>query len=200
MIITDSILEGCRQKLGPVPRRFSLWARWTYLPVQKPLWCNGQEPLKYFFAGQKKLLEEGRVVWGHLIQANGLLFKPGPHNCPGEVVYCVDTRQHLGPEDLAPIASSLYALKGVRCPSSDLQVISDYLANERQRVFGLEVPAAISPSAPCAISTVFFDRQHLPGRMLRSTYFPILISPSRPRIAMVVPSRFWPEAMRVIWN
>lgn len=196
----DELLNECRRKFGPAPRRFSLIDRFSYLTVQRPNWCREDEPLSRFFTGQRRLTERGEVVWGHVVQANSLLYKRSRHNCPGEVVYCLDPRVSFGPDDLASIARSLYMLKGVPCDASELQFISDYLANERKRVFGLEVPKQISPSVPCAITTVYFERRHLPDGVLSSTVFPLLVSPTQPRIAMVLPSRYWPEELCGMWG
>ncbi len=172
----------------------------VYLRSDKPVWCTPKDKLSLYFAGRQRLLEEGAVIWGHVVQANRLLFSPGKVNCPGEVVYCLDFNRQGTLASLAPIAETLYKLKGEPQSSPELTTISEYLANERIRVFGLEVPAAISPDLPCAVSSIFFDRKHLPNGVLSQSFFPIIVSARDPRLGAIVPARYWPQPLLNLWR
>ena len=63
-----------------------MWDRLTYWRVPKPLWLrlSPSDNLTTLFRRMKRLFREGVVVWGHLIQANALLYEDGSDNCPGE--------------------------------------------------------------------------------------------------------------------
>lgn len=195
----DVILEECKRKFGAAPRQFPFLDGLLYLRSGKPAWCTHKDKLSLFFEGQSRLYAEGRVVWGHIIQVNRMLFSPGPYNSGGEVVYCLDHNRQGVLQALGGIGPALFALKGKPQSSPELATISEYLYNEHIRVFGLEVPRLISGDLPCAISSVFFNRKHLPNRVLSKPCFPIVVSKQNPRLAAVVPSRYWPASMLDWW-
>lgn len=196
----SALLDQCRSSFGPSPRQFSARDYKAYLRSTPPFWCLLGDDLMQFFKHQRYLLEEGDIVWGHVVQANSQLFQAGDSNCPGEVVYCTDPTRDVDLEKLSSIAMHLYGLKGKRAEDASQQYIGNYLANERKRVFGFPVPPSISPLLPCAISTVFFNRNHLPDKRLSNSFFPTLISRIQPRTAMVLPSRHWPQLFTQFWQ
>ncbi len=176
----------------------SLWF-WQkgYLKIPMPDWA-GPDALSLFWRKYPILLRKGRVVWGHTIQANQLLFEPGRHNCPGEVVY--DLAGVCGPRELSVVARKLYALKGTRPEQPELAGIANYLTDEMVRTFGLAVPEVLAPSPQLRISSVFFHRGHLPGRMLASSFYPLLVSEETEGVVMVLPGRWWPAELAKNWE
>lgn len=199
MIDPDEELARCRAAVHEARRRgFSLWERWTYLRVARPAWA-ARDALETFFSHRAALLAHGRVTWGHTVQANSTLFEPGFHDAPGEVVYVADPDAPVDVDALAHIAHQLYELKGTAQRDPTFSELSHYLADEHIRVFGLPVPALISPQLPCAISTIYFARKHLPDGVLCKGLYPILVSDAEPRVAMPLPSRYWSEALRRFW-
>lgn len=203
--MSDIILDACRERFGPAPRRFGWYDRTTYLFCFPPAWA-AKDDLHTYFANRQRVLREGVIVWGHVIQANSKLFRREPNSAwggtdlPGEVVYCPDPEQDVSVYALETIARALFALKGKPQEDSRKQFFSDYLANELTRVFGEPVPETISPDLPCLVSTVYFEREHLPGECLRRVYFPLLLSATEPRVAMVLPSRYWPPSLTSLWQ
>ena len=195
----QNLLEQAREALGPAPRTFSPWLSLTYLRVPKPRWLTPRDGLVDFFRGREQLLREGNVVWGHLIQANSKLFRPGKKDHPGEVVYPLNPNREVHLEELAEIAQRLFQLKGTSPSDRELAGLAKYLTNERIRVFGLRVPREVAPRTRCGISTVFFRRPHLPDRMLSCSFFPLVVSRQDPRLAAVVPSRYWPQELIESW-
>lgn len=193
-------LQQCRHEFGEAPRQFSWIDRMTYLSSNRPSWCKRTDKLTLYFDNQKQLLEQGDVVWGCVVQANQLLFSPGTMSCPGDVVYCLERDRPDVLETLRQVARELYQLKGEPQDRAELNEISQYLANERIRVFGLPVPETISPTMPCAISSVYFDRRHLPDRVLRQSFFPIVLSRTTPHIATILPGRYWSQSLLNVWR
>lgn len=197
----DSVIRQCSANIGLIPREWRWWDRWTYLRVPKPLWLrlDPSDHMTTYFRHAEKTLGEGVVVWGHVVQANRYLFESTHFNCPGEVVYCLDTLMRPHPDYLSEVANRLYSLKGTHQTDPDLAYISNYLANERIRVFGVPVPPSISPSFQCRISTTLFVRKHLPKRRLCSSLLPLLVSQTEPHVAIPLPARYWPSAFRDWW-
>ena len=196
----NDLLEKTRRTFGRAPRTFPLWERWTYLNTPRPIWCTSQDDLSHFFQAKWKLLEEGVVVWGHIVQANRLLFEPGRINCPAEAVFSLGQEFDEMVPYLGAVAHSLYELKGTSPPQSALNRIAAHLANERTRVYGLEVPSALSPVTRCMLSTIFVDRNHLPARQLLTSWFPLVVNPRPPHYAMILPERYWSPLLKVMWR
>lgn len=194
------LLDECRKAFGTAPREFALWDRLAYFRVAQPAWVHGNPPddLCLLFDNLELLFSRGIVVWGHVVQANQLLFGSGHHNCPGEVVYSLDDAR-IEPEDLEQIASRLFALKGTEPQDRESRRIADYLTDECQRVFGLSVPGMLSYPFRCEISTTFFARHHLPGRRLCHPLLPLVVSPHQPRLAMPLPAKYWPSELVAWW-
>lgn len=195
-------IHECIENFGLAPRRLSLWDRLTYFRIPRPRWlpANSSDGLSTLFQNLHTLFTEGTVVWGHIIQANALLFQPGLDDCPGELVYSLADARRVDPDDLGQVAHQLYSLKGSAPEDPELAPIATYLTDEMIRVFGLPVPKTISPNLPCRISTTFFVRKHLPLRRLCTPLLPIVVNPSEPYVAMPLPARFWPQPLIDWWS
>lgn len=195
------IMAECLNRFGEPPRRLALWNR-PYFHVPKPDWLKEipDDKLMTIFRHLPAVFSEGLVVWGHVIQANVLMFEPGPHNCPGELVYCLDRRRLVEPSDLQRVAFALGQLKGTQPQDAELTPIAEYLTNERIRVFGLPVPRSLCSSFSCRISTTLFVRKHLPEERLCKTLLPIVVLPEEPHVAMPLPARYWPKELLQWWR
>lgn len=199
----EHLLQQCTQRFGRVPRRFWPWTR-GYMNIPDPFWLKDfpKEELGKVFKYAPNVFATGRVVWGHIIQANALLYREGDDDCPGELVYSFDSLEQgeSYEEYLGDVAHDLYGLKGTHPKQPELATIAEYLTNERIRVFGLEVPPVISPTYSCQISTTYFVRKHLPGRRLIKMFLPIVVQTKAPYVALVLPERYWPQELLDWWT
>lgn len=199
----ESWIKQCAQQLGPTPRNFSIWDRYTYLRVARPEWLyqSPQDKLETFFLNRVSLWKNGRVVWGHIVQANNQLFSPGRYDCPGEVVYSMESNDSIAVNDLASVASKIFELKHSKVRSPSTEPIAQHLENQMTRVFGMPVPDSMGPPKSLKISTVYFVRKHLPKpkRCLEKGLMPLLVHPESPHVAMIVPSRYWPVPFQEWW-
>jgi len=167
------------------------------LDIATPAWA-ANDPLASLFAAVPHLLRNGRVVWGAMIQASQALFTPeSPVGAPGEVVY--DPTGRAPAAALHDVAQALFALKGRPFDDPALAAVSQYLADEKTRAFGLDVPAAISPY-PLKIASTWFDRQYLPGKVLAHRSFPVIISPAQPGLLLFLPAVVWPAVLLQAWR
>jgi hypothetical protein len=196
------VLRKCIQNFGQPPRAVSLWDRLSYFHVPKPIWLrlNPADKLTTHFKNLNTLYSEGIVVWGHIIQANVLMYEEGRHNCPGELVYSINDPNRVDPEYLRGVAQELFRLKGTEPSNPELQTIANYLTDEMIRVFGLPVPSSISQSNRCAISTTYFFRKHLPKRRLCKRLLPVVVNRQKPHTATVLPERYWPLELVEWWS
>lgn len=197
----QDIIEQCHRRFRAPPRRLPLLDRFSYLRIPQPEWLreDPSDALKILFDNLGTTYKHGRIVWGHLIQANNLMFEDGEVSCPGELLYSLDDNERADPQVMSGIARQLYALKGTSPSNAELLSIADYLADEMIRVYGLRVPPTISPDYRCRISTTYFYRQHLPGGRLMASMMPILVNPREPYVALPLPGRYWPESLLSWW-
>jgi len=176
----------------------------NYVQITMPMWAEW-DALAKLFADIPSLLREGRVVWGHIVQANSSLFEGGiQEGHPGEVLY--DPSGVLTPTGLAPIAHELFAsrrqieaLRAADPPQPERLKLAEHFENEMTRARALPVPAD-GGHGELLVSTTYFYRDHLPEKKLLLPYFPLLILDRSPGSVMVLPSRWWPEPFRAIWS
>jgi hypothetical protein len=215
--MTDTI-RICNRRFGSPPRRSWWWSdRRDYLKVRTPDWIAHypDDPLALLFRRSADVFAQGVVVWGHVIQANMRIFDHGDSDLPGEVVYSLAADQdRIDTRRLRGIAERLYALKGTAPHDQELASIAEYLTDEQLRVFGLPVPASIcsnasgsgiagpsiaGPSMACRISTIYFVRDHLPGRRLAGMLLPVVVLPQAPCLALPLPAIYWPKPLLAAW-
>ena len=200
----EEIIAKCAENFGESPRAFSLWDRLTYWRVVRPEWLyqNPNDELESLFLNLRNLRRDGKVVWGHFIQANNLLYSPGRDDCGAEVVYSLDDTNPVTPEKLGEIAGGLGALKHTKPADPELASVADYLTSEWTRVYGKPVPRSISPGHECRMSSIYIVRKHLPesGQYLRLPFLPIIVHPIAPHVALALPSRYWPESLVEWWK
>lgn len=196
------LLFECEQNFGPAPRRFSFWDRVTFFRVSKPRWlrANPYDALTNHLKNLESLFASGMVTWGHIVQANSLLFESGRDNCPAELVYSIENLDRINPEYLEQVAEELFWLKGTNPSEKGLKPIAHHLTDEMTRVFGLPVPSSISPALKWKISTTFVVRKHLPGRYLCSSLLPIVLNRREPHFAVPLPVRYWPQKLIEWWQ
>lgn len=164
--------------------------------MTRPYWAE-EDDLSALFDRDQHLLEHGRIVWAALIQANSLLFEPQYRGgAPGEVLY--DPYNRVWDADLASLARVVAALKDTTADDPASRAIGAYLADERQRVFGWDVPARVLPY-PLKISTTYFDQLHFPDGMLSMPAFLVLISDAAPGFVKPLPVHLWPRDLVQRW-
>jgi hypothetical protein len=188
----NTILGECRTCFGDPPRSLSLVEKLRFR-IRPSLGLRLRyDPLLRIYDDQNKLRDRGRVVWGHLVQANSLLFGPGRNDCPANVIYEPASSNENGHAFLAPIARSVYALKGRRYDDEDLDDCARWVTNELLRMVDAPLPAQLSQGRTILFSTLVVHRKHLPAGYLSCSFFPLIINPAETPSVMILPSEYWP--------
>ncbi len=155
---------------------------------------------KELFENQDVLFSEGKVVWGTLIQANSLLFSPGPYDHPAVILYSLDEEIDSNPKLIKKIAKRVYKLKGKKT-DKDLQEFSDMLKSEHTRKWKIPIPLHISKNIQCFYTTSLILRKHLPFGYIYDRLFPYLVCPEKTNVGSILPSRYWSELfIRKYWT
>lgn len=192
----SALIEECRQRLGREPRSFWFWNR-PYITARPPAWMKDhpQDPLWGIFKLQSRLLQAGRVVWGHIVQANTLLFEPGSDDCPASVLISQDNLADRCPDKLREAAQAIFALKGTTPRDPVLAEFARVITDERERHWQ-HVPTQLSGLRETYNVALMFFRKHLPVGYLPplGLPYPVLTIPGETSV-LVVPGRYWPKAL-----
>ncbi|MCA9231389.1 MAG: hypothetical protein KDA57_12105 [Planctomycetales bacterium] len=192
----QALLHQCRENFGPAPRRFSRWkiVNWLFIPI--PEWCNREDEIELFFRGYFNVLRNGYVTWGHVVQANVLLFQEDENDCPGEVVYCCDEAATVRPESLEKLARSLFQLKDSKPNDLRLLEIAEHLTDEYTWAFALHVP--VKGGMDFALSTTHFCRKYLVDGKLSYSLMPLVVCNNKSGVVVPLPKEYWPPEL-VLW-
>lgn len=196
-----TFLEACSLAIGEPPRpRLPAKNEMHYLLPVPPKWVteSESEPFSGYFEDRQRVLREGHLVWAAIVQANTMLFDPGPHDHPAEVVYTLDPGQVEDPARLLQVAERIYALKETAPEDEELARLAHHLTVETERLFGQPIVPWLSNGMDLELSSVMVHRKHLPSGFLRRSVFPILVAPD-PRWVMVLPERYWPTGLVDWW-
>lgn len=192
-------IQETREIFGDPVRKFGFFKR-GYLSAKAPSWCKkGGDAMWMNYEDQWKLLTEGVVVWGTIVQVNRLMFEPGPHDCPGTVLYSRSMKTGDSLVPLMNIASQLFKLKGQHADDPECQRYGDMLENEMDRAMGIPIPMVITGGIPLRSASVVFHRKHLPVNYLTAGFFPLLIH-KETKSCMVLPSKYWSPDIVEHWK
>jgi hypothetical protein len=129
------VLEAVREALGPRPRVMDNDTVVTLTPTTPP-WLPATDRLAGTYRELDRLLLEGDVVWGALVQANNLLFRPGPNDHPALALYAADRSFDDRPETLQAIARRPFRLKNTTPEDAAERRLADMVTNEMERGLG----------------------------------------------------------------
>lgn len=125
------IITECKMKFEYKKERFNILER-MYNKLKKPhfMKISNDQRFKCIFDDQKLLFSEGRIVVGHIVQANTLLFEPGKLDHPACIVFSEDAYFDGNIDELYEIAHSLYALKGTVVEDSEIRKFVEVITDE----------------------------------------------------------------------
>jgi hypothetical protein len=194
----EEFLAACRDAIGDPPRTIAE-EHLAYLLPAPPDWLDPSDPFTYYFEDRMRILRDGRVVWGVIVQANNLLFAPGAQDHPADVLYAPDPDQVQDPDTLLVVSERLFTLKETTPDDAHLARFAHHLTDERKRDFAMSVPEWLSAGVQMEMSAAMLHRTHLPSGFLRRGTFPLLVV-SNPRLVMVLPQRYWPAGLLEWWE
>jgi hypothetical protein len=195
-----AVINETRNNFGEPPRKFKFWEK-MHLHIRPPEWVRLIQDTRFLalYEQQDLLYREGIIVWGHIIQANELLFEKGKRDHPAAIVYSLERIVDREPEILARVARFLFSIKGKET-DQELQEFSEKLAGEIVADWKLPVPLSLAGGVQCFYITTMVVRKHLPKKILSGSLFPFLVCPAKTDVGMILPARYWPERFkRKLW-
>ncbi len=174
------IIDACRERFGPPPRSLHATdakACRLELPSQlEDLFAQTNDPMLRILVDQSLLRDRGQVVWGHLVQANQMLFDPNNTKpLPANVVYSLDAYFDGRVGLLEKIGYGLFSHKGSVPDDRELQEFVRVITDERERIMRRELPRSYCNGRSVYFTTCFIVPEHLPSGYLAETEFPMLV-------------------------
>ena len=164
---------------------------------------SDNDELRVIWDEQKKLLKKGKVVWGALIQANQMLFRIDHYHAPGEVICSDDSHFDAYPDELRDLAKACGSLKFTQPDEATEAELARDITDEYVRSFGKPIPprflADWTTGQRVSRYTVFFQRNHLPEKVLCEGIFPLLTHPECESV-MFLPCELWGAQMLEFWR
>ena len=200
---TEVFLYQSRKRFRELSSKISVNSI-SYNLLLPPIWMIRARDRRFcsLYRDQHILFTKGQIVWGTIIQANVLLFKPGKANCPAAIVYSPDTKFHNNPGELGKIARELYELKNkiIEHPEViDLKIFAEAITNEMDGLLNIKIPNYLTSNNLVYYTSIMVYRKHLPLGYLKQNYFPVLVAPKYTSASMILPSRYWCPTLTQIW-
>lgn len=160
------------------------------------LWLN-LDHLRIVLRDQHYLRDRGDVVWGYLVRADERLLSPRNRRIlAAEVIYSPDTSF----DDRVPVlhgaASRLAQL--IESPPADeeLEAFARVIREEQVAARRLPLPPSLGDGRDLFFARCLVQPSHLPGGCLANGLFPLVICPEKTDAVMILPERYWPDALR----
>lgn len=164
--------------------------------IRPPSWITEDDPLRQVYRAAPELLQSGKIVYGHIVQANLLLYKKFmPYNCPASVLFSLDPAFDEHPEWLWRMACELYEYKGRKDVSAEMQPVVNAITDEMQCRYNEPLPKSFAEGREVYYSNIMVHRKHLYGRRLMGSLLPILANPDQVQGSMILPKHYWSQGM-----
>lgn len=196
-----NILLDIENNIGKPGRKFSFIDKLTWLKLDKPQWNWKDDDIAILINNWHRVFKEGKLTWGHIIQANVLMFEPGKANCPAEVLLWLDSLDRFDIDEFESMADELYELKGESdiLEDKDEKEYAEHLEDEMERNFGSNIPHSISQGYNVKSSVIYCQRKHIPNGVLNVSILPMLYLNENPMLTVIVPQKFWSKEYLELW-
>lgn len=144
-----------------------------------PQWIieDKEEPLKVIYKDSKKLIADGDIVLGHIIEAAPELLLEGEIDLPVTIIYSLDSQFSRG-EELEELASKV----------KESEIFTNSL---EKRIFNEKLPSSLVGDREVYMTTLILCRKHLPMRVLSRELLPVIVMPDETNASIVVPKYYW---------
>jgi hypothetical protein len=187
--------------MGSVPRSFPRELQ-KYLHIEPPVWLkkSPDDEMHWVYGDQDKIRKQGKVIWASVVQANSLIFRPGPSDHGASVIFSLDPWFDSHANALPTLAAELFALKGTDQEDAHSAAFARMLTNEMTRAMMLPVPKRFTEGREVFHSSLMLVRKHLPIGRLTGKLLPVWIDPENRGKLLLVPAAYWPASLTAIWS
>lgn len=172
------------------------------LRLSRPFWLDSSDPMSEIYSKKSILLQQGEIVYAHIVQANTILFKRfPPFDCPAQIVYSSEPYFSMHPEVLQDIAWGIYKYKGRAMDTvpDDWKEVARVITDEYDRSdfkFSLNVDGQ---AVEYYLIPTMIHRKMLPKGKLCGNLLPVLTVPGCKQV-MILPKKYWTKEFSKAWK
>lgn len=171
------------------------------IKLKRPSWLDSSDPMSEIYSKKSLLLQQGEIVYAHLVQANNILFKRFPPlNCPAQIVYSEEPYFVKHPEALQKIAWGIYDYKDQALDTvpDEWKEVARVITDEYDRSdFKFSLNVVGQTLEYNFIPTMIF-RKLLPKGKLYGNILPVLIKSDCKQV-MILPKEYWTKEFTDAW-
>ena len=171
------------------------------IKINRPDWLKSYDPMSQIFLHKSMILQEGKIVYAKIVQANTLLFRRFPaYDCAAELLYSTHPYLSENPEALYEIAAKIYSYKGQdpRLIPEEWKEVARVITDERDRTdFTFSVGIEGCDMECHMIPTIIF-RKLLPKGKLIGNILPVLVAPGCKQV-ILLPKQYWSKNFKKAW-
>ena len=158
------------------------------------------DKLRQILREQNCLRDQGRIVWGVLVQANNALFDPNNRQTlPANLIFSPDNHFDDSLPTLQQLARRIADLREASPANAQVKQLALAVSNKTLRTMRLQVPPVLCHDRQVFFTTCLIHPPHLPAHFLGASFFPLVICPEKTEAVMILPSTYWPEQLRESW-
>lgn len=171
------------------------------IKLRCPIWLDAEDPMFELYEKKTALLQQGEIVYAHLLQANTMLFKRfPPMNYPAQVIYSANPYFWKRPVVLQDIAWKIFDYKGQATDAvpDEWKDIAQVITDEYDRsdfTFSLDLNGQ---SMEYKMIPTMIHRKLLPTGKLCGNLLPVLTLPDCKQI-MILPKEYWTKTFKEAW-
>lgn len=172
------------------------------IKLKRPYWLGYDDPMGEIYRKKTVLLQEGKITYAHVVQANELLFRLLPHgDYPAVIVYSRDPLAQEDPSILQALASNLYSYKNKPLQSvpEQWQALARAITDEYDRSSFTVTYSHDGKTIQARMIPVMIFRKLLPGRKLHGGLLPVLTVEGC-KTVMILPKRYWTHTFKTAWR
>ena len=171
------------------------------IKLERPNWLRSGDAIAAVYQEKKVLLQQGNVCYGHIVQANEILFRKSPNiDCPANIIYSTDPHIADNPGLLWEVATNLYRYKNQPLDTVPLQwrEMARVITDEMDRSdFNFWVDYNGYPIEFRFLSVMIY-RKLLPKRQLCGSLLPVITAPNCQSI-LTLPKLYWTREFKKLW-
>ena len=170
--------------------------------VHRPWWMFADEELSTLYSDKTTLLQQGKVYYACLLQANTKLFqKFPPFDYPAQIVFSTSPVMDENPYVLMDVVDKLYSYKySDKAPPTEWIEIVENIRDEKDRTSFSFSCCSHGTEFVAKMQTIMIFRKHLPTGILKSGILPVIACPEVCGSALVLPSEYWSGEFTEVWQ
>lgn len=171
------------------------------IKLSRPSWLTSGDPMSEIYSEKSILLQQGEIVYAHIVQANTILFKRFPLlDCPAHIVYSTNPYFEEHPEELRNIACEIFSYKDkdLNTVPGEWKEVAKVITDECDRTdftFSFKVDGK---SLECCLIPTMIYRKLLPKGKLCGSLLPVLTLPDCKQV-VILPKKYWTKEFKQGW-